>query len=122
MIVSYGDEVGIGDDLTEALGDVLGVDPDIPPRLATPARRRRLRRRGPTPSEPDTAAEQIASCWPRAQAAFDEADAALADRRHGHLRAGRSRTPAAVERAVGLAEQPRQPAAPRVRWSRRRGG
>ena len=70
VIVSFGNEVGIGDSLVEALADVLGVDPDSVT--------------DPTPPEPNdggqppnqSADEQIVSLLQQAQAAFDAADAA----------------------------------------------
>ena len=109
VIVSYGDQVGIGTSMTEALADVLGVDPDI----STPA--------GDTgdgggsgggdqPSG-DTAA-QIRELLARAQVAFDEADAALADRDTVTWAQKMEEARELVERAVGLAEEPRQPASP----------
>ena len=110
VIVSYGDQVGIGTTMTEALADALGVDPDT----ASPA--------GDTgdgggdsggedqPSG-DTAA-QIRDLLSRAQVAFDEADAALADRDTVTWAQKMEEARELVERAVGLADEPRQPASP----------
>lgn len=110
VIVSYGDRVGIGDTLTAALGDVLGVGTSDPPPVA------------PGPDDPGpgggegneppaTVEQQIADLLARAQAAFDEADEAF--------RAGDTVTWAEkmeearllVNRAVTLADQLEQPAA-----------
>jgi uncharacterized membrane protein (UPF0182 family) len=75
VIVSYGDTVGIGDSLVEALADVLGVDPETldDPTPPDPPDR------GDGSEEPpdnQTREEQIASLLRQAQAAFDAADAA----------------------------------------------
>jgi uncharacterized protein len=112
VIVSYGDNVGIGTTMTEALADVLGVDPDISSTGDT----------GDTgdggggnggPDQPsgDTAA-QIRELLARAQVAFDEADAAF---REGDTVTWAEKVKEAqdlVDQAVGLADEPRQPASP----------
>ncbi|WP_244247011.1 UPF0182 family protein [Nocardioides euryhalodurans] len=75
VIVSYGDSVGIGDSLVEALADVLGVDVD---EGADPLPEEPPGEGGGQQDPPDnqTREEQIASLLRQAQAAFDAADAA----------------------------------------------
>ncbi len=70
VIVSYGDEVGIGNSLFEALADVLNVDPtiDTPPDGNGGTN-------GPG-GNTGTVEEQIADLLQQAQDAFDAADAA----------------------------------------------
>ena len=110
VIVSYGDEVGIG--TTHDRG----------------ARRRARRRPGHLrPRTGDTGdgggtggedqpsgdtAAQIRELLARAQVAFDEADAALADGDTVTWAQKMEEARELVERAVGLAEEPRQPASP----------
>ena len=57
-------------------------------------------------------AAQIRQLLARAQVAFDEADAALADRDPVTYAEKVEQARALIERAVGLAEQSRQPASP----------
>ncbi|WP_432479469.1 UPF0182 family membrane protein [Nocardioides sp. GXQ0305] len=76
VIVSYGDQVGIGDSLVEALADVLGVDPEsvtepIPSEGGGDGNNQ------PPPNQ--STEEQIALLLRQAQAAFDAADAAYRD-------------------------------------------
>ena len=108
VIVSYGDQVGIGTTMTEALADVLGVDPDISTAGDTGGGGGGSG--GAQPSG-DTAA-QIRELLARAQVAFDEADAALADRDPVTYAQKVEEARGLVERAVGLVEQSRQPASP----------
>jgi uncharacterized membrane protein (UPF0182 family) len=75
VIVSYGDQVGIGNSLLEALADVLNVDPSTseeppPDEPSNPGDG------GGEQPEPGTRAERIADLLAQAQAAFDAADAA----------------------------------------------
>ncbi len=107
VIVSYGDQVGIGTTMTEALADVLGVDPDI----TTPAGDTGSGSGGQNQPSGDAAA-QIRELLARAQVAFDEADAALADRDPVTYAQKMEEARQLVERAVGLAQQSRQPASP----------
>jgi hypothetical protein len=76
VLVSYNENVGIGETLIEALGAALGVDPTDPTDPTDPP---------PDPEDPGTPdpgpgtgtpEEQIAQLLGQAQAAFDEADAA----------------------------------------------
>ncbi len=110
VIVSYGGEVGIGNGLLEALGDVLGVDPSDPPVVDPPPNE--PDGGGPNePSEPGTPSQEIAVLLLRAQNAFEDADAAL--------RSGDTVTYARkiqdarriLERAFALSEQRSQPPA-----------
>ena len=102
VIVSYGDSVGIGDTLVDALADVLGVDPDSvaeepPPEEDPPGEEE--------PPENQTREEQIASLLRQAQAAFDAADAAV---REGDTVTWAEQTQRAqrlVARAVALFEE-----------------
>ncbi len=106
VIVSYGDRVGIGNSLFEALADVLGVDPsepvDPPPDDNEP----------PGGNEPPqgTVQEQIARLLQQAQTAFEEADAAY--RRGDPVEAARQteRARGFIEDAVALADGGRNPA------------
>ena len=106
VIVSYGDRVGIGNSLVEALADVLGVDPsepvDPPPDDNEP----------PGGNEPPqgTVQEQIARLLQQAQTAFEEADAAY--RRGDPVEAARQteRARGFIEDAVALADGGRNPA------------
>ncbi|QZY30110.1 UPF0182 family protein [Nocardioides coralli] len=104
VIVSYGNRVGIGTSLVQALADALGVDPDqvdepAPPDPEEPA--------GEEPTEPPTQGsveEQIASLLRQAQAAFDAADEAYGE---GDLVRAAEQTERAqnlIERAVRLAD------------------
>ncbi len=107
VIVSYGDQVGIGTTMTEALADALGVDPDI----STPAGDTGGGSGGQNQPSGD-AATQIRELLARAQVAFDEADAALADSDPVTYAQKMEEARQLVERAVGLAQQSRQPASP----------
>ncbi|MFC6287450.1 UPF0182 family protein [Nocardioides sp. GCM10027113] len=102
VIVSYGDRVGIGDTLTAALGDVLGVDTSAPPSPEPP----RPGDGGPDDEEPTgTVDEQIRRLLIQAQRAFDDAEAA---QRSGDTVTWAEKTEEAqrlIERAVALAEQ-----------------
>jgi uncharacterized membrane protein (UPF0182 family) len=78
VLVSYGDEIGIGTTLREAIADVLGVSADEPnsepPVEETPE--------GETPTEPEpsgTINDQIRSLLAEAEAKFDDADRAQAN-------------------------------------------
>ncbi len=73
VIVSYGDTVGIGASLNEALADVLNVDPNTTP--VTPDDPGQ----GGGQEDPGTRDEQIAGLLQQAQDAFDAADAAYRD-------------------------------------------
>ena len=108
VIVSYGDQVGIGTTMTEALADVLGVDPDI----STAGSDGGSDGGGNGGQPTGDVAAQIRELLDRAQVAFDEADAALADRDPVTYAEKVEEARALVERAVGLAEQSRQPASP----------
>ena len=109
VIVSYGDRVGIGTTMTEALADVLGVNPDS----ATPAGDTGDGDSDSGQTEPtgDTTA-QIRDLLAEAQVAFDEADSALADRDPVTYAEKMEEARELVERAVELAEDTRQPASP----------
>ena len=106
VIVSYGDRVGIGNSLVEALADVLGVDPsdpvDPPPGDDEP----------PGDNEPPqgTVQEQITRLLQQAQTAFDEADSAY--RRGDPVEAARQteRARSFIEQAVALSDGGRNPA------------
>jgi uncharacterized membrane protein (UPF0182 family) len=104
VIVSYGDRVGIGNSLLEALADVLGVDPvdpvDTPPDDNPP----------PDNGPPQSVQAQIAGLLQDAQAAFDAADAAY--RRGDPVEAARQteRARGFIEKAVALADGGRNPA------------
>ncbi|MEJ7796566.1 MAG: UPF0182 family protein [Nocardioides sp.] len=110
VLVSYGDQVGIGNSLLEALGDVLGVDPttppiDPPPDDPGPG--------GPGDNPPDqqgTRDEQIAALLGQAEAAYTAADQAYrgGDRVEGARQEQRART--FIERAIELFEE--RPAGP----------
>ncbi|MGZ5399040.1 MAG: UPF0182 family membrane protein [Nocardioides sp.] len=77
VLVSYGDEVGIGSSLLEALGDVLGVDPTAPP-IDPPANNNGNNggNNGDDPPDQGTRDQQIAAALADAQTAFEAADAA----------------------------------------------
>jgi hypothetical protein len=110
VIVSYGDRVGIGDTLTAALGDVLGVGTSDPPP-ATPEPDPGPGGGGGANEPPASVEEQIADLLARAQQAFDEADAAF---REGDTVTWAEKTEEArryVNRAVTLAGQLEQPPA-----------
>jgi uncharacterized protein len=109
VIVSYGDQVGIGTTMTEALADVLGVDPDI----STPAGDTGTGGGDGGQEQPSgDAAAQIRELLSQAQVAFDEADAALADSDPVTYAQKMEEARELVERAVGLAAEARQPASP----------
>jgi uncharacterized protein len=108
VIVSYGDQVGIGTTMTEALADVLGVNPDI----STTSGDTGGNGGGSDDQPTGDAATQIRELLARAQVAFDEADAALADSDPVTYAQKMEEARGLVERAVGLAEQVRQPASP----------
>ena len=81
VIVSYGDQVGIGNSLIEALADVLGVDPTDPGR---PASGDEPDRRGDSePPDQSTRTSRSPSCWARPQAAFDAGRRGRTARRPG---------------------------------------
>jgi uncharacterized membrane protein (UPF0182 family) len=111
VIVSYGGTVGIGDTLTAALGDVLGVGTSDPPP-ATPEPQQPGPPGGGGPDgEPASVEEQIADLLARAQRAFDEAEDAF---RAGDTVLWAEKTEEArryVNRAVTLAGQLEQPRA-----------
>jgi uncharacterized membrane protein (UPF0182 family) len=92
VLVSYGGEVGIGGTMTDALKDVLGggviTDPDPDPDGGE----------GPGPDPGQTPDQRIAQLLDQAQAAFDAAEAALAD---GDLATYQEEN----ERAAGLVQQ-----------------
>ncbi|MGH3347677.1 MAG: UPF0182 family protein [Nocardioides sp.] len=105
VIVSYGDQVGIGNSLVEALADVLGVDPLTPtdPDEEDPP---------PGDEEPPQGSrqEQIAELLGQAQEAFEAADAAY---RNGDPVEAARQTELArgfIEEAVALADGGRNPA------------
>ena len=110
VIVSFGDQVGIGTTMTEALADVLNVDPDIP--TSTGDTGGDDGGGGDQPSG-DTAT-QIRDLLARAQVAFDEADAALRDEDPVTWAEKMEEARDLVDRAVALSEQAqaRQPASP----------
>jgi uncharacterized protein len=110
VIVSFGDQVGIGTTMTEALADVLNVDPDIP--TSTGDTGGDDGGGGDAPS--GDAATQIRDLLARAQVAFDEADAALRDEDPVTWAEKMEEARDLVDRAVALSEQAqaRQPAAP----------
>jgi uncharacterized membrane protein (UPF0182 family) len=100
VIVSFGDEVGIGDSLVEALADVLGVDPESVT--------------DPTPPDPgqggnnqtpnQSTDEQIASLLRQAQAAFDAAEAAYREGDPVEAAEQQERARRLIEEAVTLYE------------------
>jgi len=101
VIVSYGEEVGIGDSLVEALAGVLGVDPESVT--------------DPTPPDPDggggnqpspnqSTDEQIASLLRQAQAAFDAADTAYREGDPVEAAEQQERAQRFIEQAVALSE------------------
>jgi uncharacterized membrane protein (UPF0182 family) len=109
VIVSYGGQVGIGATMTEALADVLGVNPDI----STPTTDTGGNGGTGGSNQPTGDADaQIRELLARAQVAFDQADAALADRDLDTYAKKVEEARKLVERAVGLSEQARQPASP----------
>jgi uncharacterized membrane protein (UPF0182 family) len=108
VIVSYGGQVGIGTTMTQALADVLGVSPDI--SIPTGDTGGGGGSGGAEPS--GDAASQIRDLLARAQVAFDQADAALAERDPVTYAKKVEEARKLVEKAVGLAEQTRQPASP----------
>jgi uncharacterized membrane protein (UPF0182 family) len=108
VIVSYGDQVGIGTTMTEALADVLNVDPDISTSSGDTGGGGSGD--GDQPSG-DTAA-QIRELLSRAQDAFDEADAALREEDPVAWAQKMEEARDLVDRAVALAEQTRAPASP----------
>jgi uncharacterized protein len=76
VLVSYGEEVGIGETLAEAIGDALGVDPDAPPDGEPDPGDQEP---GP-PDEPSgTVDEQIRAQLAAADKAFEAASDALSD-------------------------------------------
>ncbi len=82
VIVSYGNKVGIGSTLLDALGDVLGVDPSAPPETPPSGDGNNGDGNGDgdgdgNGADPGTPQEQIASLFQRAQTAFEKADAAF---------------------------------------------
>jgi len=106
VLVSYGDRVGIGTSLLEALGDVLGVDPTAPP--IDPPSDDPGGPGGPRDNPPDqqgTRDEQIAALLDRAQTAFEAADAAY--RRGDPVAAARKNEQARtfVERALRIYDE-----------------
>ncbi|MGH3362562.1 MAG: UPF0182 family protein [Nocardioides sp.] len=109
VIVSYGDRVGIGQTMPEAIADALGVDPESVPEDT--GNEGDGDGGGGQPEPPTgTVAAQIRDLLNRAQTAFNEADAAF---REGDTVTWARKTQEAkdlVDRAVTLAEQqPRQP-------------
>ena len=95
--------------MTEALADALGVDPDI----STPAGDTGDGGGNGGQDQPSgDAAAQIRELLSQAQVAFDEADAALADSDPVTYAQKMEEARQLVERAVGLAQQSRQPASP----------
>ena len=110
VIVSFGDQVGIGTTMTEALADVLNVDPDIP----TSAGDTGGDDGGGGDQPSGDTATQIRDLLARAQVAFDEADAALRDEDPVTWAEKMEEARDLVDRAVALSEQAqaRQPASP----------
>jgi len=102
VIVSYGNEVGIGDSLVEALADVLGVDPDSVTEPPPPSDGGDGGNQPPPNQSPE---EQIASLLRQAQAAFDAADAAY--RRGDPVAAAEQQERARrfIDQAVALSEE-----------------
>jgi uncharacterized membrane protein (UPF0182 family) len=98
VLVSYGEQVGIGETMTEALADALGVD-----NIATP---------DPEPGgEPDpepnpdlTVNQQIRALLAQAQTAFDAAQAALDDGNLGTYKDENDKAARLVQQAIDLAE------------------
>ena len=109
VIVSYGGQVGIGTTMTQALADVLGVNPDT--ATSTSDTGGNGGTGGSNQPSGDTAT-QIRELLARAQVAFDQADAALADRDLDTYAKKVEEARKLIERAVGLSEQARQPASP----------
>ena len=104
VIVSYGGQVGIGNTLVEALGDVLGVDPTTTPSDPPPDNTGNGGNNGEDPPDKGTKAEQIAALLGQAQTAFDEADAAF---RRGDTVTWAEKNQQArrlIERAIALSE------------------
>ena len=100
VIVSFGDEVGIGDSLVEALADVLGVDPEsvTDPTLPEPGK-------GGNNQQPNQSTdEQIASLLRQAQAAFDAAEAAYREGDPVAAAEQQQRARRFIEQAVALYE------------------
>jgi uncharacterized membrane protein (UPF0182 family) len=102
VLVSYGEEVGIGETMIEALSDALGVDPDAPvePPPVDPGE-------PGDPGGPDqptlTLNQRIAQQLAIAQDAFDAAQAALADGDLATYQEENEKAAAAVAEAVRLA-------------------
>ena len=115
MIVSYGDKVGIGRTLDEALADVLGVDPGTttPPETGRAATGGRQPGTTAATTRPGPSTQQIRQKLTQAQAAFDRCRRGAgrpATRSPGPRRSsGRKRL---VTQAVALANRRDQAAAP----------
>ena len=109
VIVSYGGQVGIGTTMTQALADVLGVNPDTATSTSDTGGNGGA---GGSNQPSGDAAAQIRELLARAQVAFDQADAALADRDLDTYAKKVEEARKLIERAVGLSEQARQPASP----------
>ncbi len=103
VIVSYGDTVGIGSSLVEALADVVGVDPGTVTEPPPSEGNGNGNGNGQPPSN-QTTEEQIVSLLQQAQSALDAADAAYAD--GDRIEAARQEEKARklIAQAVGLSD------------------
>lgn len=82
VLVSYGDEIGIGTTLREAIADVLGVSPDEPTAEPPVEETPQGEGGGGTPTEPEPAGtinDQIRALLAEAEAKFEAADRAQAN-------------------------------------------
>ncbi|MDP2774796.1 MAG: UPF0182 family protein [Nocardioides sp.] len=101
VLVSYGEEVGIGDTMIEALADALGVDPNAP---VVPPTNEPGGPDGPDEPGPDlTLNQQIRAQLAIAQEALDAAQTALDEGDLATYQSENERAAAAVAEAVRLA-------------------
>ncbi len=111
VLVSYNENVGIGETLIEALGAALGVDPADTTDPTDPT----TDPEDPGDPEPPTGTvdEQIAALLAQAQAAFDEAAAAYEEGDLGLYQEKNEEAAGYVEEALALADgQPAEEPAP----------
>jgi len=104
VLVSYGNEVGIGDSLVEALADVLGVDPDSAGQPSPPNQGGGGGGQGGENEPPanQSVEEQIVSLLQQAQSAYDAADAAYRDGDRVEAARQEQRARRFIEQAVRL--------------------
>ena len=103
VLVSYNENVGIGETLIEALGAALGVDPADTTDPTDPGTDPEVPEDPGTPT--GTVEEQIAQLLAQAQTAFDEAAAAFEDGDLGLYQQKNEEAAGYVEDALALAEQ-----------------